>query len=182
MAKKPILVKCRCCGTEIDKSIAYSVKQGQYYCNENCYNKKKHGEEKGNKIKYKPREGTQRREFTDYVQRIYLDSGWNKNKINWTMICSQAKNILDEHEVWSYDTLTYILFYMYEILGLQLVTEESKFSPLTLIPYYALEAETYCNENAELEEIIENFDFTPRNKIISKYNQERLYEPIDFDD
>lgn len=218
------VVKCKCCGNDVDKTIAYKVGSQSYYCNEECYNNKqlkdtikcrfckkdvpkalaykvgnfyycskncydekqreKLDEGSSKKIKYKPREGTDRREFTDYIQKIYLDNGWNKKKINWTLLMSQAKNILDEHEVWSYTTLTYILTYMYETLGLSLLTAESKYSPLTLIPFYAVEAEEYYNETVELEEMIENFDFEIQIKEIPKNNncQKRCYQPLDFDD
>lgn len=179
-------VKCRCCKKDIIKSQAYKVGNQSYYCNEECYNNKQSQQIKkntSNKIKYKPQEGTDRREFTDYLQKIFIENGWDKNKINWKLLMSQSKNILDENKNWSYYTLQYVLYYMYEVLELKLLTKESNYSPLSLLPYYALEAEEYYKETEELDEFINNFDFTEIKRIIPKSeNKRKLYLPLDFDD
>ena len=87
------MVKCRCCGKEIDKETAYKVGKASYYCNEQCYNVTMAKRNK-NKVKYEPKENTDRRDYTDYVQKIYLDNGYDKSEINWTLLMSQTKNIL----------------------------------------------------------------------------------------
>lgn len=166
------MAKCRYCGTNIDSAMAYSVTKGQYYCNKECYDNKqriKLNEGKSTKIRYKPIEGTDRREFTDTIQNLFVQAGWNKNKINWSMLMSQASNILKQHEKWSYATLTYILWYMTEILELQLITKESNYSPLSLVEYYGQEAEEYFNQTQRIEQNIEKFDFN-ENKIVIKNN------------
>ena len=169
------VVKCKYCGKQIAKDNAYKIADRQYYCNKTCYDDKQRSKidnGKTNKIKYKPQEGTERREFTDYIQMIYINSGWNKYSINWSMVCSQASNILNEHPKWTYDTLLYILQYMNEVLGLQLVTKESNYSPLSLVPFYATEAEEYFIQTQDIEDKINSFDFNTEVKIVKNINRQ----------
>ena len=81
---------------------------------------------------------------------------------------SQTKNILQEHEVWSYLTLKYILYYMYEVLELNLFSEESNGSILSLLPFYGIEAEKYFNQTKEIEKSIDEFDFNDNEIVIKK--------------
>ena len=65
------MAKCRCCGKEIDKETAYKVGKASYYCNEQCYSATM-AKRNRNKVKYEPKENTDRRDYTDYIQKIYL--------------------------------------------------------------------------------------------------------------
>ena len=121
-----------------------------------------------NKVKYEPQESTDRRDYTDYIQKIYLDNGYDKSEIPWALIGAQTKNILSEHEIWSYATLQYILYYMYEVLELNLFTEESNGSILSLLPFYGIEAEKYFNQTKEIEKSIDEFDFNDNEIVIKK--------------
>ena len=161
------MAKCRCCGKEIDKETAYKVGKASYYCNEQCYSVTMAKRNK-NKVKYEPQENTDRRDYTDYIQKIYLDNGYDKSEINWTLLMSQTKNILSEHEICSYATLQYILYYMYEVLELNLFTEESNGSILSLLPFYGIEAEKYFNQTKEIEKSIDEFDFNDNEIVIKK--------------
>ena len=159
--------KCRYCGKQLDKDTAYKVGKASYYCNEECYNKVMAKRNKA-KAKYELKENSDRLEYTDYIQRIYLENGYDKSEINWTLLMSQTKNILQEHEVWSYITLHYILYYMYEVLELNLFSEESNGSILSLLQFYGLEAEKYFNQTKEIEKSINEFDFTDNEIVIKK--------------
>ena len=161
------MAKCRCCGKEIDKETAYKVGKASYYCNEQCYSATM-AKRNRNKVKYEPKENTDRRDYTDYVQKIYLDNGYDKSEIPWTLIGAQTKNILSEHEIWSYATLQYILYYMYEVLEINLFSEESNGSILPLLPFYGIEAEKYFNQTKEIEKSIDEFDFTDNEIVIKK--------------
>lgn len=170
---------CRCCGKEVDKNSAYKVGKGSYYCNYSCYDQKM-VQKNALKKKYKPKENTDRRDFTDYVQKIYLENGYDKSEINWTLIMANAKNILENHEVWSYATLQYILYYMYEIQEINLFSEESN-TILSLVPFYGLEAEQYFNETEELEKAIKNFELKSNvTKIKKKCCAKNKYKQIDL--
>lgn len=147
------MAKCKNCGAEIDSSVAYKIGRSSYYCDELCY-RDKQSKQKANKDKYKPKDGTDRKYYTDYIQSIYLDNGYDKTEINWTLLMSQTKNILSDNPRWTYSTLQYILYYMYEILELNLFKQDISGSILNLIPYYGLEAEKYYNQTVEVEIIV----------------------------
>ena len=75
-------VKCKYCGKDIDREIAYSIKKGQYYCNENHYLSALEKKQNQTKHSYKSVEGSDRRAYTDAIQDLYVNRyGWNKNKI-----------------------------------------------------------------------------------------------------
>lgn len=171
---------CRNCGKEVDKSVGYKVGKGSYYCSYSCYDQKMSKREYLKK-KYEPKKDTDRRDFTDYVQKIYLDNGYDKSEINWTLIMSNAKNILDSHKEWTYCTLQYILGYMYEVLELNLFSEESN-TVLSLVPFYGLEAEKYYNDTQEIEEKIDAFEINTEVVTIKKKSdhKSKKFKPIDL--
>ena len=174
------MAKCRCCGKEIDKETAYKVGKASYYCNEEGYNKVMAKRNKA-KSKYEPSESSDRRVYTDYIVKIYTDNGYDKSEIPWQLIGAQTKNILKEHEVWSYLTLQYILYYMYEVLELNLFTEESNGSILSLIPFYGLEAEQYYNQCTEINKQIDGFEFNDNKIVVKKSNKAKSkYKMIDI--
>ena len=172
--------KCRCCGKQLDKDTAYKVGKASYYCNEECYNKVMAKRNKA-KSKYEPSESSDRRVYTDYIVKIYTDNGYDKSEIPWQLIGAQTKNILSEHEIWSYATLQYILYYMYEVLELNLFTEESNGSILSLIPFYGLEAEQYYNQCTEINKQIDGFEFNDNKIVVKKSNKAKSkYKMIDI--
>lgn len=173
-------VKCRYCKKQIDdKYNAYKVGKASYYCNEECYNNAMAKRNKA-KDKYEPIDPSDRRVYTDYIVKIYTDNGYDKSEIPWQLIGVQTKNILQEHEVWSYSTLQYILYYMYEVLELNLFSEESNGSILSLLPFYGLEAEKYFNHTKEIEESIKNFNFKDNEIVIKKSCCDRKKKYIDL--
>ena len=172
---------CRYCKKKINKDTAYSVIKGQYFCNETHY--LSFLDKKQNKLKhsFKSAEGTERRNYSDTIQKLYVDMyGWNKKKINWQIIFSQTNNLLKANPNWTYDTILYIIWYMQEILGLNLICKESNWSPLSLVDYYALEAELYFNECQKVTESANNY--TDDVITITKTkNQKIKYKPMEFD-
>ena len=85
------MAKCKYCGKEIDKESAYNPKKGFYYCNENHYLSHLEKQKNTSKHSYKSAEGTDRRDYSDYIQNIYIRYGWNKNKINLIYFGSLVK-------------------------------------------------------------------------------------------
>lgn len=174
-------VTCRFCKKQLDKDSAYCPSPKMYYCNEDHYTKQL------NKIKYKPKktksngEPNDRREFTDYVQDIYVKQGYDKHYIPWQMLMSQSSNILKEHKSWTYTTLGYILYYMYEVIELNLFAEDSNGSILSLLPYYGLEAEKYFNQKAEVENAINNYDFNEPIVVKKIKHPTKRIQKISFD-
>lgn len=102
MSKNP---SCRNCGKEIDRNNCYKFNERSYYCNEDCYNEKF----EKNKQKYKPAKekpvgvDNPRRLYSDYIQSVYMENGYDKKQIPWELIFSQTKNLMKEHEVWKYE-------------------------------------------------------------------------------
>lgn len=179
------IVKCRYCKKEIDKEFAYKPADSKnlYYCCENHYLSTIEKKKNTTKHSYKSIEGTDRRHYTDTLQDLYVNQyGWNKKKINWQIIMSQTNNLLKANPNWTYDTIIYIIWYMQEILGLNLICKESNWSPLSLVDYYALEAEQYYQECSEIEQSIENYEFQDNSIIIkATNNQKNKYKPLTFD-
>ena len=95
---------------------------------------------------------------------------------------SQCNNLLKSNPSWTYDTILYIVWYMQDILGLNLICKESNWSPLSLVDYYAQEAEQYYNECSEIAQSVENYDFDNCNiKAKSSKNKKIKYQPLTFD-
>ena len=175
-------VKCRYCGKDIDKDTAYSIKKGQYYCNENHYLSALEKKKNATKHSYKSAEGTDRRNYSDAIQDLYVNHyGWNKKKINWQILFSQTSSLLKANPSWTYDTILYIIWYMQEILELNLICQESHWSPLSLVDYYALEAEEYYNENQKVIKSADNY--TDETVTIIKSKDKKIkYKLMEFDD
>lgn len=164
---------CRFCKQEIKGDDYYSPKPKMYYCSEDHYRLQQ------NKNKYKPKEGSDRLVLTNYIVKIYEENGYDKHYIPWEMLMSQTKNILQEHDVWSYITIQYILYYMYEVLKLNLFNEESKGSIMNLVPFYGLEAEKYYNSTVEVQDSIDEYEL-PQIIIHSPTKPKKKYSEIKF--
>ena len=180
-------VKCKHCGKLIDRESAYSIKKGQYYCNENHYLSALEKKKNTSKHSYKSVEGSDRRAYTDAIQDLYVNRyGWNKNKISWQILMNQTNNLLKANPSWTYETILYIIWYMQEILGLNLICAESHWSPLSLVDFYALEAELDVNKDAfyaedKNKESADNY--TDDIITIVKSNNKKIkYKPMEFDD
>ena len=51
-------------------------------------------------------------------------------------------------------------------MGIQLITKESNWSPLSLVDYHALDAQLYWDECQSVIESVDNFNFNEEIKII----------------
>ena len=175
------IVKCKYCSKEIERETAYSVKKGQYYCCENHYLSALEKKQNNTKHSYKSVEGSDRRAYSDFIQDLYVNRyGWNKKKLNWQIIFSQTNNLLKANPSWTYETIEYIIWYMQEILDKNLICKESNWSPLSLVDYYALDAELYYNECQAVTKSANNY--TDDTITISKSKTKKIkYKPMEFD-
>lgn len=176
------MVVCQFCKKEItDKDTAFR-KGRWYYCNEECYNRKK------NKEKYKPQktvnnEVNPRRQLTDFILDIYIQQGYSKYDIPWQLLTAQLKNLMLEHKEWNYGAIKYTLWYMKEIEQVNLFTTESKGSVITLLPFYYAKAKKYCEQTLKFKNLLKDYDFT-ENEIIINGSYEmpnKRKEELDFD-
>lgn len=175
---------CRYCKKKINKDTAYSVTKGQYFCNETHYLSSLDKKQNKSKHSFKSAEGTERRNYSDAIQKLYVDMyGWNKKKINWQIIFSQTNNLLKANPTWTYDTILYIIWYMQEILEMNLINKESNWSPLSLVDYYAQEAEQFYNECVDIQKSAENYTTEDTHIIIKSNKSKKLkYKSISMED
>ena len=150
-------VKCRYCGKEIIKADAYKMGKSTYYCSLLCQNSAEQKRLNKERKNYKSIKGTDRRLVTDKIVEIYTNRGIDSCRIPWDLIGAQMKNLLDEHKDWNYSTLYYILWYMVEILDMDLLNDKSH-TPLNLIPYYFLEAKDYWKQCQDINEKSNTFE------------------------
>lgn len=91
---KPVLIKCRQCGKQVDKSTAIEVKSRIYVCSEQCHNEWKLAhEQKSNPVAEK----SQMRQLTDYVQSYAPDTAWVKFGANVQRMCKDGMTIAGIH-------------------------------------------------------------------------------------
>lgn len=172
-------VKCRFCHKEIPRASAYKIGKSSYYCDEECF---KQSEDKRlkNKNKYEPAENTYRRNLTDYIQSLYLDEGYDKREINWTLICSQIKNLIEQNK-YKYTGILLTLKYMKEIKELNLFDDNFNGSILNLVPFYFEETKQNYMETKRIKDEVENFDFKENIIVIHKsIKKEKKYKEIDM--
>ena len=179
-------VKCKQCGKEIDKSKSIKVSERGYCCCQECaelYNNKKNTKKKN----YKSTKGSEREKCTDYIQSLYIEQGYDKQSINWTIIGSQLSNLLKENPTWKYSTIKYTLWYMKEIKEVNLF-DASQGSILNLVPFYIEESKEYYFNCIEIEKELEDFDFDNEKSIIihkhyeNKLNIPNWTKPIDMNE
>ncbi len=166
-------VKCRFCKKEIDKDTAYSVELGRYYCNE------EHKQLQENKIKYKaPKvnkdgEPNDRRMLTDYIQEQFVNEGWDKHDINWTLMMAQIKNIQKDNPNLNYNWIRYCLWYLIEIKHQNLFNNEFNGSILNLVPFTYNEAYAYYKESKNIKKELENYTEDTERKVIFRTKAEK---------
>ena len=166
-------VKCRFCKKEIDKNTAYSVELGRYYCS------KEHKILQDNKTKYKaPKtnidgEPNERRMLTDYIQEQFVNQGWDKHDINWTLMTAQIKNMQKENPKLTYNWIRYCLWYLIEIKQQNLFNEEFNGSILNLVPFVFLEAYNYNKETRVIKEKIQDYKEDTERKVVIRTKAEK---------
>ena len=162
-------VICRFCKKEIDKSTAYKKNSSDrnYYCNI------EHWQASQDKIKYKPKKITSqgevnpRRLLLDYIQEIYVNNGTDKHNINWKLITSVLKNMMEENVDLTYGGIQYTLWYIKEIKELNLFGDKSN-TILWAVPFYYMEAQNYYNETESIENKIDEWEFNDKSLIIKQ--------------
>lgn len=90
-----LTMKCKVCNKEIGHGQRYKTETltSIYFCSKECYENYLAKPKAKSKINYKPKPGSQRRRFTDYLQ------DWTDDKINWAMAMKQAKDIQQEYKL-----------------------------------------------------------------------------------
>lgn len=174
-------VKCVFCKRDILKVNAFVEQtpngRARYFCNQD------HRDLWHNKNKYKPTVDNEQRMFlTDYIQELYLNEGYDKSEINWTLLMSQVKNMQEQYD-YKYSGIKLTLEYMKDIENVNLFNEESKGSILNLVPYYYQKATNDWLHKRKIKNMVEDFDFDDEIKImkISK-NKNRKHKEININE
>jgi len=116
-----------------------------------------------NKSKYKPQKDSdniqvqERRKFTDYIQKLFLDNGYKDNgDVPWQLMMQQTKNMLADNPTWKYGGLRYTLYYMVEFAEINLFDDKFNGSILNLLPYYYEEAKDFYRQKAMINKEIDS--------------------------
>lgn len=159
-------MRCAHCGKPLNPNKMYAPPRARknFFCDYDCYE----ASQARNKDKFKPEFQSERRDLTDYIQNMYIEIGYDKRNINWSLIAKQIKNLKADNPSFTDYTILYILTYMHEIKGMNLITEESHWNPMGWIEYYAKEAETYYIEDCALTEQINSHVFLNEVKKVPK--------------
>ena len=119
--------------------------------------------------------------LTNYIQSLYIQQGFDKSDIKWVIMTSQIKNMMSENKSLTYAQLKYILWYMVEILELNLFNEEFNGSILNLVPYYIQEAKEFCLKCKDIRESVKGFDFSDDIRVVRvSGNRDKKVEEMDF--
>lgn len=180
MTKEP-QVTCRNCKSKIDKSTAYSVTKGSYFCDEECYEIS----ENKNKSKFKSNDGSSRLDYTNYIQSLYVDKyGYDKSQLGssfWAMITKQTASLMQEYNI-KYSTIKYVLWYMTEIKEMNLLSGDYDGTILNLVGYYIDEAKQYYMQCEEIKKSVAKFNFDDNVIVIKKSkNSGNRFREIDME-
>ena len=170
MAKNP---KCKHCQQEIlDKTLATKKSNGYYH--NSCLEEMELA-----KRKYKPQENTPRRHFTDMVVEYYVNSGYDKNLIQWNTIQSQANKLMKENGQYTYPSMTYTLWYAMEIEQVPISEDRGI---IGIIEFNFDKAKKYYNELEEIKKSIDEFEFEDKVVVVNKsFSKKKKYKELTFD-
>ena len=117
----------------------------------------------------------------DYIQSLYLQQGYDKQKIPFKVITAQIKQIMSEDKTLNYAQIKYIIWYMVEILQMNLFDDSFNGTILNLVPYYINEAREFCIKCKDIRQLAKDFDFSNNVKIVKVGNRSKKVEEMSFD-
>ena len=169
-------VKCIFCGNQVDKDKAISYAPRRYVCSDKCH------KDYDAKLKYKPQppnengEASDRRKMSDYIESLYLNNGFQKHQINWRLIMSVVKNMIDNNvdyddKKFTYNGIRSTLKYMKDIKQMDLFSAESN-TVLALVPFNYNEAKQFAIECYKIRKSVEKFE--PNNEVIVIKKKEKV--------
>ena len=177
---KPVMYKCLFCGKEVGSEVAIKFNNIRYVCSEDCKTKE------SNKLKYKPQpiksDGTvnDRRILSDYIQYLYREQSYKDHQINWVLIMSVLKNMMDEHKDYTYKSIRYVLWYMKKIKQMDLFSAESN-TVLALVPFNYNEAKQFALECNKIRDSVSKFEMNDE-VIVIKKKEKVVKDYIDIND
>ena len=194
--------KCKQCNKVLNKSSAYIYQKTEsssklYFCNESefdMYIEEITRVKLENKKKYKPDkvkvDGTvnPRRTLSDYIQKLYLEQGYDNSDIQWLLIMSTLKNMMETYKdydgkSYTYSGIQYCLGYMKDIEEINLFDEMSN-TVLALVPFNYDKSKKYFFQCQAIKKAVANFEFDDNIIVINKSNnsENRWIKEIDMED
>ena len=152
---KPVLIKCRQCGKQVDKSTAIEVKPRIYVCSEQCHNEWQLAHEQKSRI---VAEKSTMRQLTDYVQSYAPDTAWVKFGANVQRMCKDGMTIAGIH---------YTLRYMREHEQVQMYG-----NGLALVPYYYDAARNYYQWQQRMKQQVAEWMPADDDAVIVRHDKE----------
>ena len=116
----------------------------------------------------------------DYIQLLYLSQGYTKQQIPFKVITAQIKQIMSEDKTLNYAQLKYIIWYMVDILQMNLFDESFNGTILNLVPYYINEAREFCIKCKDIRKMASEFDFDDKVRIVKVGNRSNKVEEMEF--
>ena len=117
----------------------------------------------------------------EYIQSLYLLQGYSKQQIPFKIITAQIKQIMTDDKTLNYSQLRYIIWYMVEILQMNLFDDSFNGTILNLVPYYINEAREFCIKCKDIKQLASEFDFSNNVKIVKVGNRGNKIEYMSFD-
>lgn len=142
MAKQ---AKCKYC-KKVIKDYSNATKKSNAWYHNSC-------------LKEQEFKNAEKKKYTDYIQAIYIENGYNKEEINWVLLMSQTSNILSEHPKWTYHELLFVLKYLYEVERKNLFAEQSRGSILSLISSNFTTARNFYMKKEAVRKSTDGVDF-----------------------
>ena len=119
--------------------------------------------------------------LTDYIQSLYIQQGYDKQQIPFKIITAQIKQIMSDDKTLNYAQLRYIIWYMVEILQMNLFDDSFNGTILNLVPYYINDAREFCIKCKDIRKLASEFDFSDNVKIVKVGNREKKVDYMSFD-
>ena len=152
---KPVLIKCRQCGKQVDKSTAIEAKSRIYVCSEQCNNEWQLAHEQKSRT---VAEKSPMRQLTDYVQSYAPDTAWVKFGANVQRMCKDGMTVAGIH---------YTLRYMRGHEQVQMYGDG-----LSLVPYYYDQARIYYQWQQRMKQQVAGWMPADDDAVIVRHDKE----------
>ena len=152
---KPILIKCRQCGKQIERDDAIELRKGWYVCSDACVEawQAAHAPKPVQQAPTSPM-----RQLTDYVQSYAPNTAWVKFGANVQRMCKDGMTIPGIH---------YTLRYMREHEQVQMYGDG-----LALVPYYYDASRAYWNWQQRMKQQVAGWMPADDDAVIVRHDKE----------
>lgn len=152
---KPILIKCRQCGKQIERDFAIELRKGWYVCSNTCAQSWQADHAPKPK---RPTVVPPMRQLTDYVQTYAPNTAWVKFGANVQRMCKDGMTIAGIH---------YTLRYIREHEGKQVQGDG-----VALVPYYYDAARNYYQWQQRMKQQVAGWTPADDEAVVVRHDDE----------